>query len=379
MRRRRVLNLDARQVIELNRLNREREGTRDESLRGDDGGHGGQYHQGNDRPLRCHLEERALDGLGVAEDECRLAEVVQDQGGQHHEVPRELNWLAPEVSHVGVEGLAAGDHEEDGAQGEEGLHRRFGEEVRRIDRVDRLQHAGPLNDLVQTEARQGGEPDHHDRTENASDATCSTLLNQKEDGENRDGDGDDQAVESGGGFLHAFDGGEHRDGRRDESVAVQQCGAENAEHDGNTDTTTSLAFGHDHGREGENSTFTVVVGAHDEDQVLDRDDDHESPEGQRRDAHGIDAVTGIEMMLLERLAKRIQGRRADVAVHDSERSQCQGPHTHGVSAVGVVSAGFARRRRTIVQVGDRPLFGIHVAMLPIDLLTGRSRALAFAA
>ncbi|NDE58992.1 MAG: hypothetical protein EB010_06155 [Acidimicrobiia bacterium] len=84
------------------------------------------------------------------------------------------------------------------------------------------------------------------------------------------------------------------------------------------------------------------------------------------------------MMLLERLAKRIQGRRADVAVHDSERSQCQSPHTHGVSAVGVVSAGFARRRRTIVQVGDRPLFGIHVAMLPIDLLTGWSRALAFA-
>jgi len=184
------------------------------------------------------------------------------------------------VTHVGVERLTTGDHEEDGAQCEERLHGRFGEEVHRVDRVHGLEHAGILEKLSEPEHTEDREPHHHHRTEDASDAGGSPFLHEKEHGEDGHGDGDDEVVQGGGGLLHALDGAQHRDGRRDEPVAVEQRRAEDTETHHDATAAFQGALGHDHRGEGQDSPLSVIVGLHHEGQVLDGDDDHEGPNGQ---------------------------------------------------------------------------------------------------
>ena len=107
-----------------------------------------------DRPLGSHPVERALDRRRVADQQRGLAEVVQQQAGQHERVPDERDRLAAEVAHVGVQRLAAGDDEEDAAEGEERLAGCCGEEVDDVDRVDRAAAPpGSRDDLAEPEER----------------------------------------------------------------------------------------------------------------------------------------------------------------------------------------------------------------------------------
>ena len=77
----------------------------------------------------CHPEERVAHLVARASrQQGGLAEVVEQQGGEHQAVPGELDRSATEVAHVGVEGLAARHHQEDRAQREERLGRLVDEE-----------------------------------------------------------------------------------------------------------------------------------------------------------------------------------------------------------------------------------------------------------
>ena len=61
--------------------------------------------------------------VGVADQQRGLPEVVEEQAGQHEPYQASGDRRASEVAHVGVERLAAGDDEEDAAEGEERLLR----------------------------------------------------------------------------------------------------------------------------------------------------------------------------------------------------------------------------------------------------------------
>ena len=104
--------------------------------------------------------------------------------------------------------------------------------------------------------------------------------------------GIDPVVEGGRRHLEALDGAEHRDRRGDQAVAVEQRRAEHAERDEDdavrraADGRQSAARGMHQRGEGEDAALAVVVGAHHERQVLDRDDDDQRPEHDRRDAVG---------------------------------------------------------------------------------------------
>jgi hypothetical protein len=165
--------------------------------------------------------------------------------------------------------------------------------------------------------------------------------------------GNTQSAKAVVGHLETFHGAEHRDRRRDQPVAVQQGGAEHPEGDGGGgDPSQTLAAPRsralllprdEQGGEGENAALTVIVGAHHEGQVLDRDDDHERPEHDRGDAVGARRVD-VEIVVLERLAHGVQRARADVAVDDPESPDGKAEHTSvaGVpSVVSVVEGGVA--------------------------------------
>ena len=82
--------------------------------------------------------------------------------------------------------------------------------------------------------------------------------------------------------LHAFDRAQHRDGRRDQRVAIEQRRAEHAERDRAARPGFGGAEALLHQRDQrEDAAFAVVVGAHDDREVLHADDDREAPEDQR--------------------------------------------------------------------------------------------------
>src|SRR6266852_4040488 len=58
--------------------------------------------------------EGMLDGAGHAEEDGALPEVVEQERGQHEAEPGQTDGPAPEVSHVRVEGLGAGDGQDHG-------------------------------------------------------------------------------------------------------------------------------------------------------------------------------------------------------------------------------------------------------------------------
>ena len=76
---------------------------------------------------------------GVAEQQRALAEVVQQQRRQTRARTSRAMGLRAEVTHVGVEGLAAGDDEEDGAEREEPVEPVVLKEAHAVDGVDRLE------------------------------------------------------------------------------------------------------------------------------------------------------------------------------------------------------------------------------------------------
>ena len=81
----------------------------------------------------------------------------------------------------------------------------------------------------------------------------------------------------------------------------------------------------------------MVVGAHDEGQVLDDDDDQERPEDEREDAEDVGVGRVQAVLAGEALLDRVEGRRADVAVDDAERGEPE-HHETGAVAGGVGGA-----------------------------------------
>ena len=129
------------------------------------------------------------------------------------------------------------------------------------------------------------EPHDHDRPEDLADRFGAPPLHDEQPDQDHAGQRDDQVVERRRGDLEALDRAEHRDGRRDEPVAVEQRGAEHAEQHQPTGAAAGRPRArHDQRGEGEDAALAVVVGPHDERQVLDRDDDDERPERDRGDA-----------------------------------------------------------------------------------------------
>lgn len=75
--------------------------------------------------------------------------------------------------------------------------------------------------------------------------------------------------------------------------------------------------------EGQNSALTAVVRAHDEDDVLDRDDADEGPQNQRQNAVDVRLVGEQPVVRVEALAEGVKGTGPDVAVDDAEREESQ--------------------------------------------------------
>ena len=119
------------------------------------------------------------------------------------------------------------------------------------------------------------------------------------------------------------------------AVAIEQGRPDEADHD--HDRTPPAVLGAaraDQGEQRQDAALAVIVGAHDQDRVLDGDDDDQRPEDQRHDAeHGLRRYLSIGTRDLCRDAERIERARADVAeddAHASKRRRCPSVRMSGV-------------------------------------------------
>jgi hypothetical protein len=147
--------------------------------------------------------------------------------------------------------------------------------------------------------------------------------------------------------LQAFDGREHRDGRRDDAVAIEQRRPDHAEEE---DHHRALAAGFaksllGQSHQGQGPALALVVGAHEEDDVLDRHEQGHGPEDQRHHAQHRMLGRRRAARMGQSLAQGVERAGADVAEHHADRAK-----GHGDEAVplGLMAAAPIAMGRTTV-------------------------------
>src|ERR1019366_9333129 len=180
-------------------------------------------------------EERAPLRGGILEHERALAEVVRDQGRPDDGEPREANGARPEVTHVGVERLAAGDGEDDRPEDERAMEAVRLEEAHGVRRVQGREDGRVVGDVERAEPGDRGEPERHHGPEHGPHLPGAAALDREEPDEHRARERQDERLERGGRDLEPFHRAQHRDGGRDHAVAVEERRADDDENGGPPD------------------------------------------------------------------------------------------------------------------------------------------------
>ena len=222
-----------------------------------------------------------------------------------------------------------------------------------------------VDDAIHTAGADRYEPRDHHRPEQTPNGGRAVALHREQRNDDHRGDRHDPAFQLRLDDLDALDRGQHRDRGGDHAVAEEQRGAEEAQrgqrHDGAT-TLRASAPTPQQRDERHDAALAVVVGAHHQGHVGQRDDDHHRPENQRHDAvhivradrHGV-RVVGVEDGL-----DGVDRAGADVAEHDTECAD------HNGQANRFCAADCARRRRRfgICVHGEGPRFVVRNLVVP---------------
>ena len=136
-------------------------------------------------------------------------------------------------------------------------------------------------------------------------------------------------MERGRRDVDAFDGGENRQGRRDDRVAVEQRRADDAEQ---RDKAGGLAHAPDGARrqrhQRQRAALPVIIGAQQDHHVFQRDDDEKRPQDERHHAEHRrprKLVMGRAGRGDHRFAQSVERAGADVAVDDADAAERERP------------------------------------------------------
>ena len=173
----------------------------------------------------------------------------------------------------------------------------------------------------------------------------SPALHHEQQRQDGDPDRQHRLSELGSGDLQALHRREHRDGRRDQRVAVEQRRAQHAK--GQRDRgEPGRGTGHAADQRGErhDAALTVVVGPQDEGHVLDRHDQRDRPEDQRDDPEHV-ARRRADRVVVDREHRlhRIERAGTDVTENDTERAEGEPEQAAAVGSRMVgIAAGHSR-------------------------------------
>ncbi len=233
-------------------------------------------HERIEKDARREQVERALDRLGRAEHQPALAEIVEQQRGENEREPRQADRSPTEVAQVRVQGFRPRHREDHGAEDQEGRRPMLPEKPRAVPGIQRQEDRRRTDDLDRAEQTDRGEPDQHDRAEDAADPRGAVFLEGKEQDQEDERRGHHVGLESRRRDPEAFGGAEDGDRGRDDAVAIEQRGAEEPDRDDGL----PAANAQDQGEERHDPAFAAVVQSDDEDEVLDADDQDQRPDDQ---------------------------------------------------------------------------------------------------
>jgi hypothetical protein len=283
----------------------------------------------------AEVEEGAFNGGRLIEQQRPLPEVVEHQRRHDEAKPGEADRRAAKVAHVGIQRFAAGHRQNDGTEGEESQPRMGADETDGIERIEGKQNSGVLGNFERAENTENGEPADHDRTEQLADSAGAMALDEEQPGKYDEGNRDDVGLERRGDDLQAFDCREYGDCRRDHAVAVEQGGGEDAEQGNDPGQARTLGFlGHQR-QQRQRTALTPIVGAHDDQHVLDRNQHHDRPEHQRQDAENVFGRYRDRMVAIEDFLQGIQRTGTDVAEDNTDGGDSE--RRHGFTRVHVFS------------------------------------------
>ncbi len=175
-------------IAQLHRLIGDGKGTGNHRLRCNDSGHKGQQQQRNQGPGGRQPVERVIQGRRVADQQCTLTEVVEQQGWKDDQQPGALDRLESKVTHVGVQGFAAGDRKHHGTQNRNRDCAVVQQKAQPGQRVECVQNAWMVRDLYQAQQTQDEKPDDHHRAKHLADSGSTETLDGKQPGNQSDGD-----------------------------------------------------------------------------------------------------------------------------------------------------------------------------------------------
>ena len=242
------------------------------------------------------------------------------------------------MTEIGIESLAAGDREKDGAERRKPDQSMTGEESHPIDGIEGAQHVQILDDVPEARDGDGDEPDEGDRAEEGGDLGGASGLHREQGEKDQHGQRDDIQFESGSGHLEAFDRRQNRNRRGDQRVAVEQRGADDAEHDDGEALAPERARGKRH--QSQRSTFAFVVGAEEDQHIFDGNNEDQRPNDQRKDAENDGLARSLTAARRQhQFAQRIERARSDVAVDDANATERKSPEIAARRSLGTRAVG----------------------------------------
>ena len=318
---RRVNDLHARRIAELDALLCQRERARDQRLRRDDRRRRGDDEQGPLERIGCQEIKRVACRGGLAQQQRALAKVVEQESREHGGEPRDANGPLAEMPHVGIQRLRTRHRQYHGAEGKKPGDAVVAKEQHTVPRIGRRQHARRRHDRADAECGDRHEPHQHDRPERRAYSGRPEPLHHEQREENDQRDRHHDVREGRVPDLESFHGAEHRNGRCDHAVSVQQRGAEQSEGDERESPTLVVGPAlllKQQRQQGEDSSLAPVVRTQNEHDVLDTDHQHQRPENQGKYAENVLWRWRDAVFLLEALTQGVQRARADVAIDDAE-------------------------------------------------------------
>ena len=124
-----------------------------------------------------------------------MAEIIEGESRESHAEPRGLDRAFAEMAEIGVERLATGHGEEDGAKRCKPNPSMIGQEHHAMGRIEGGEHAGVLGDMRKPADGKGDEPDERDRSEEGGDPRRAVRLHREQSEQNQKGKRDDVSLQ----------------------------------------------------------------------------------------------------------------------------------------------------------------------------------------
>ncbi|SVK52354.1 Uncharacterised protein [Acinetobacter baumannii] len=188
-----------------------------------------------------------------------------------------------------------------------------------VERVQRQQNRRMLDNTPYAQRSDRQEPQRHDRPEHAADARGTQRLNGEQTEQNHHRRRQNIGLRRRKHDVQPFEGREHRDGRRDGAVAVNERGAEQA---GEQHQRPGFSLADQQRHQRHDAALAAVADAHGEHGVFERSDDHQRPEDQRQqtqDHRRRRRVAGEKQHGFQ----GVQRAGADIAEHHAQCAQRQ--------------------------------------------------------